>query len=327
MMQFITVFPYIRMPSVDDEILVYPAEISITHFSLYRGTMSCWSSLVDFDPIYLGVNRHRCDYNVVEKNAAILGIHHPMTRFCTPFDVFKRLMEKQCSPGVFVCDAEQVEIVERALAFLASTVTLKEQREHADVLERMVTAQDFITDLLQLYFDLKGTPVPHHLRDELIILEFNSAREKLWKFSRLCCYHERKPTGHESRKHCPVSRTAVLIAAVCKLSFSANMDDFRDHYDASKYLMERVSVNRLQNDSSLSKSTEHVLHNKTAAADGGATDKHIMANASTNFKYLPIKFQKLRYEVVKAQENPFQRRTKVKLDLIDAINRMRKLVS
>ncbi|KAJ1366468.1 hypothetical protein KIN20_027142 [Parelaphostrongylus tenuis] len=107
LMQFITVSPYIVMSSMNDEILVYPAEISITKFSLRRGILSWWSSLVNFDPKFLGVNRHLCDYNVVKQNAAVLDIPLRNSLGISPCNAWKILMAKHHSNGVLLCDAEQ----------------------------------------------------------------------------------------------------------------------------------------------------------------------------------------------------------------------------
>ncbi|KAJ1358508.1 hypothetical protein KIN20_016950 [Parelaphostrongylus tenuis] len=322
LMQFITVSPYIVMSSMNDEILVYPAEISITDFSLRRGIQSCWSSLVNFDPKYLGVNRHLCDYNVVEQKAAVLDIPLRTSLGINPCNVWKILTTKCHSNGVLVCDAEQAEIVERALAFLAGTVGCEELTKHAEVVERMFTAQSFMAHLARDYYRVVKAPAPIHLKRDRIDLEFSKAKERSRCFSKCCDYHESRLSDHQSRQHCPLSRAAVLIDAVCTLSFSANLDNFRDHYVPEKHLMNIVLVDSpsLQNDHDMSRRTEHAVNGKTAQADRGAAK-------STNFGCYSKKSPKIRYEIVSPEENPFKRHRKVKVDLIHAISRMAKMCS
>ncbi|KAJ1366469.1 hypothetical protein KIN20_027143 [Parelaphostrongylus tenuis] len=151
-------------------------------------------------------------------------------------------------------------------------------------MRRMFTTQDFMAALARNYYRVTKAFVPDYFRHDRFDLEFSKAREGSKCLPKCCDYHDTRLSDHQSRQHCPVSRTAALIEAVCTLSFSANLDNFRDHYAAEKHKMNNVSVDSpsLQNDDDMFWPTEHALHDKTAEADR-------VAARSTSFECLPKK--------------------------------------
>lgn len=176
-LRFLVVFPYIVAPSMNEGMLVYPAEISVTHYTFKRGTISCWSSLINFDPAFLDATGHLFHQITVEENAMVLGVPLMSAQGRSPSEVWRTLLTQYHKHGVVVCDADQMEIVDRALHFLASTFGPDQLRIHAEIMGKMITAQDFISALSKVYYDIIEKPLPDYLTDELIDLQFANAKE------------------------------------------------------------------------------------------------------------------------------------------------------
>uniref|UniRef100_A0A0K0D2S4 Ig-like domain-containing protein n=1 Tax=Angiostrongylus cantonensis TaxID=6313 RepID=A0A0K0D2S4_ANGCA len=259
-LRFLVVFPYIVAPSMNEGMLVYPAEISVTHYTFKRGTISCWSSLINFDPAFLDATGHLFHQITVEEN-----VNHGKggysclspNRAGQYASLVRRLLE-----------ALHFSNEDRALHFLASTFGPDQLRIHAEIMGKMITAQDFISALSKVYYDIIEKPLPDYLTDELIDLQFANAKEKVLKSSKCCDYHERKPPNHGSRQHCTVARATVLITAVCTLCFSGNLFNFRDLYDPEKHLVSSISVESpsLQTGDTMSNSTDEVPRDERAEA-------------------------------------------------------------
>ncbi|VDM55321.1 unnamed protein product [Angiostrongylus costaricensis] len=203
-LQFVLINPFIVAPSVKDGILVYPAEISITHFTFERGTISCWSSLINFDPNILDATRHRFHQSTVEENvshedsgkggvrasrptelvsthrgveAMFLGVPVKSAQGRYPCEVWRTFVTKCHNHGTVVCDADQMEILDGALYFLASTVGPHQLQIHAEIMDKMITIQDFISALGCVYYDVIEKRLPRYLTDESIDRQFTNAKQ------------------------------------------------------------------------------------------------------------------------------------------------------
>ncbi|VDM51820.1 unnamed protein product [Angiostrongylus costaricensis] len=228
-----------------------------------------------------------------------------------PRTIWKMLMKKCVPNGIIVCDADQMIIVDRALAFLASTVAPGELRLYEEIMSQMITAQDLVAALDFHRSVVTKTPIAAYLTAENIDKEFKKLREA----SKWCVYHESKPPSHESRQHCAVAKASILIDAICSLCFRADLFNFADLYDAEAYSMSNVCVESPDTKigSTKSKHTGNVSLNRVADSDHDARE-NLQRNAFM-----------LRYKVGSLEEDPFIRRTEVEVDLKDAIPRMARM--
>uniref|UniRef100_A0A0K0DIT6 Maelstrom domain-containing protein n=1 Tax=Angiostrongylus cantonensis TaxID=6313 RepID=A0A0K0DIT6_ANGCA len=309
-LQFVTVFPYIVTPSSIGDLLVYPAEIAITDFTFADGPSSCWSALINFDPALFYDNIPLCDHKTVERNAALLDVPSKHSLGRNPRTIWKMLMKKCVPNGIIVCNADQMIIVDRALAFLASTVAPGELRLHEDIMSQMVTAQDLVAALDFHRSVVTNTPVTACLTAESIDEEFKKLREA----SKCCVYHESKPPSHDSRQHCAVAKAAVLIDAICSLCVRIDLFNFADFYDAEAYSMSNLYVESPDTEIGSTKSKHTDVSRDGLADSNHHTRENLQGNAFI-----------LRYKVVPPEEDPFLRRTEVKVDLKDAISRMARM--
>uniref|UniRef100_A0A0K0DLF2 Glucuronosyltransferase n=1 Tax=Angiostrongylus cantonensis TaxID=6313 RepID=A0A0K0DLF2_ANGCA len=185
-LQFVVVYPYIAARSANGGILVYPAEISITHFTLER--------------------------------AMVLGVPLMSAQGRCPCEVWRTFLAQYHNQGIVVCDTDQIEIVDRALHFLASTFGPDQLQIHAEIMEKMVTVQDFLSALGSMYYDVIEKPLPAYLTDKGIADQLAIARE-------LCS-----------------DKIIDFSEAVCKLCYFGDLLHFRDHYDFRTHSMGSVFV-------------------------------------------------------------------------------------
>ncbi|VDM64264.1 unnamed protein product [Angiostrongylus costaricensis] len=144
---------------------------------------------------------------------------------------------------------------DRALHFLASTVGTDQLQIHAEIMDKMVVAQDFISALAWLYYRVIEKPLPNYLTDEIIDRQFTDVRQ---------------PAGISDRQRSSLLNPDCYSEAVCNLCYVGDLVKFRDHYDDSTHSMRRIFVDSatLQFSRTTSRFTEDCPH------DGGAYARH-----------------------------------------------------
>ncbi|VDP13225.1 unnamed protein product [Heligmosomoides polygyrus] len=202
LLQFIAVYPYTVAVSRSGELLVYPAEVSITHYTLRNGTSARFSKLVNFLPKeFYGRGLPEWDQEEVVKNAQKLDVSLKQPQGASPAEAWRSLMQHCNSRAITLCDANQIAVVDSALYFLASTAGPEQMEVYKELMGTIITVQDLVKALF-------------HRRDrgasevfERVDKEFKKLRE-----TALCCsYHGKKPPQAPSRQLCPVAKAETLM--------------------------------------------------------------------------------------------------------------------
>ncbi|XGW08260.1 hypothetical protein V3C99_010956 [Haemonchus contortus] len=305
-LQFISVYPYTVALSTNKDVLVYPAEIAITHYTLEQGVGSCFSKLINFHPrLFYGSGVPSWDHDNVEKKAKTLDVSLKEPQGASPELVWKLLMERRSPRAITVCDENEIWLVDRALYFLASTAGPDQLSVHRELVAGIVTVQDLIAALASHHTRVSKDPAQDILTRERITQEFKRMRET----TSCCAYHDKRPPNHQSRQLCPVAKTALLIDAICTLCISANLANFRTLYMQHPEL-HTVGVVQMvggtNEEHGLDEEKEDMLEETAAEASSESSSKG---------------FQ-LWYEVVDDSEKIFPRKQTVNFDLTDVTLRM-----
>ncbi|KAK6045708.1 hypothetical protein COOONC_16787, partial [Cooperia oncophora] len=121
-LQFVAVFPYTVTQSTNNDVLVYPAEIAITHYTLGSGVSSSFSKLINFHPkLFYGTGVPAWDQDNVEKRATSLDVSLKEPQGVSPNEMWRQFMERRRHYSITVCDENDIWLVDSALYFLAST--------------------------------------------------------------------------------------------------------------------------------------------------------------------------------------------------------------
>ncbi|KJH49423.1 hypothetical protein DICVIV_04438 [Dictyocaulus viviparus] len=334
-LQFLEVLPYPVISPVNGHVLICPAEIAVTNFTLANGP-TFHSEIIHFDrnlsydcssSYYEKNNFYFWDQDTIRQNAVLVNVLIKQARGKTPQDMWRTLIRNRNSCEITVCDARNILVVERALLFLASTAGVDQQPTYNEIMDTMVTAQDLVIALSSHYSDVAGMCVSNYLSREKMDREFEKPRT-----TSICChYHENTILCHKSRQFCPVAKTAILIDAFYSLCFSANVDDFRTKYRAQIHRFTDIDSDEDTPHTTLSKFAQffhissrcflqrvlQLSRSRECSSDFDQTE-----NIETEREYSQQNIFVFRYTVVSIESSPFVRRRKVEIDLKDAISRL-----
>ncbi|KAK6737512.1 hypothetical protein RB195_019926 [Necator americanus] len=244
-LQFIAVYPYTAALSSVGDILVYPAEVAVAHFTLASGKSACWSKLISFHSnVFYGGGIPVWDQNNIVHNATSLDVPLKESIGTAPQQVWKMLCERRSARAITVCDANQMLMVDRALFFLACTAGEAQLPLHEELVSTMVTAQDLVAVLALHKAKKAHNPVPEILTDDSIEKEFKRLRETC-----ICCsYHANRAPNHPSRQLCAVAKIDILIDSICTLCLSGDLANFRVFYNADIHSSEIVDIGGFQDE-------------------------------------------------------------------------------
>ncbi|CAJ0607259.1 unnamed protein product [Cylicocyclus nassatus] len=227
-LQLISVFPYTTAFSSIGDFCVYPAEISVTHFTLANGASASWSKLISFHPdMFYGSPVPPWDQNNVARNAAALDIPTKEVVGVAPHEVWRMLRERHSPRAITICDANQLLLVDRSLFFLACTAGETEVAVYREWISSMVTAQDLVLALAKHKADTERSSVPEKFTYEEVDREFKRLRET----TRCCTYHTNRPPDHDSRQKCALAKNDVIIDTIYSLCCTGDLANFRSLYN------------------------------------------------------------------------------------------------
>ncbi|KAK5974144.1 hypothetical protein GCK32_001725 [Trichostrongylus colubriformis] len=172
-LQVVAVFPYTVALSTSGEVLVYPAEIAVTHYNLENGVTASFSKLINFYPkLFYGTGVPPWDQDNVESQATSLDVSLKEPQGVSPSEVWRLLMERRNYRSITICDENDIWLVDRALHFLACTAGHEELAVHRELMDAIVTAQDLIAALASHHDRVSEDSVQKILTRERINQEF-----------------------------------------------------------------------------------------------------------------------------------------------------------
>ncbi|WKX97921.1 hypothetical protein Q1695_013541 [Nippostrongylus brasiliensis] len=302
-LQFVSVYPYTVALSTVDDLLVYPAEISMVHLTLENGLSSRFSKHIKFLPKqFYGSGIPEWDQQNVATNARELDVPLKDPHGVSPSEAWRLMSERFSRTAITVCDADELVLVDSALYFLASTAGSEALAIHQEIMSSIVSVQDLLKALVNHTVNDKNTNVK--LTHERIDQEFKGLRET----AHCCRYHAKRPSIAHCRQLCPEARIITLIDILYNLCLSDNLANFRDLYDQDVHAVTTIDVDPLE------EQDDDAPGSTTADKEEVVVSPARESTTSRGFK--------LHYEVVREPKNDMKKSPKTVVNLKDAISEM-----